>query len=83
MLLTRWLPAWKMRLPFCDRVDHRQPVGDVVRHRLLAVDVLARLEAIEHHAAVLKIGNGHDHGIDVLAIQQRTIIARVSGMSAP
>ena len=57
-----------------DCFHHGQPVGYVVRHGLLAVDILAGGNDIEHHAAVLEIGDGHDHGVHILAIQQRAVI---------
>ncbi len=46
------------------------PSRHVVRHRLFAVDIFARGDAIEHHAPVLKIGDGDDHRIHILAIEQ-------------
>ncbi len=63
-------------LALLHRCNHGHPISHVVRHRLLAIDVLARSEAIQNHMLVLKIGNRHDHGVHIFAVEQGTVIPR-------
>ena len=83
MLLTRWLPAWKMRLPVLYGLHHGEPVGNVVRHGFFAVDVFAGGEAVEHDAAVLEVGDRNDDGVDIFAIEERAVVARGGHVGAP
>ena len=59
----------KNALVCLDRLHHGQPVGRVMRHRLLAVHILARGKGVQYHAAMLMVGHGHNHRVHILAIQ--------------
>src|SRR3989475_320468 len=58
------------------RVHHGHAVGRGVRHRLLAVDVLAGADRGHHHLLVPVIGNRRDDAVDVLVLEERLIAAR-------
>src|SRR5207247_4599321 len=58
------------------RVHHGHAVGRAVRHRLLAVDVLAGAHLVPHHLLVTVIGNRRHDALDVLVLEERLIAAR-------
>src|ERR1019366_3102739 len=55
--------------------NHGEPVVHGVGQRLLAVNVLASGAGIDHHSAMLMIGDRDDDGIDVLAVEDLFIVA--------
>ncbi len=74
--LTRCEPICTMRLFFCAASTMSTALGRGVRHRLLAVNVLARVAGVDHDAPVPVIGNGGDDAVDILAVEQFLIAAR-------
>ncbi len=56
--------------------EHPRALVDRVHHRLLAVDVLARLERIDRHLRVPVVGARHDHRVHVLAGEHLPVVAR-------
>ena len=52
------------------------PSLDRVHHRLLAVDVLARLERVDRDLRVPVVGARHDHRVHVLAGEDLAVVAR-------
>jgi hypothetical protein len=52
------------------RVYHSAALADIVRQRLLHVDILAGLAGEHGHAGVPMVGRGDMDGVDVLALQQ-------------
>jgi hypothetical protein len=57
------------------RLQHPDALVDRVHHRLLAVDVLARLEGVDRHLHVPVVGAGHDHRVHVLPGQDLAVVA--------
>ena len=53
-----------------------KPCARGVRHRLLAIDVLARVAGIHHHPLVPVIGHRRHDAVDVLAVEQFLVAAR-------
>ena len=49
--------------------DHLDTVGGGVRHRLLAVDVLAGAHRVDDDLLVPVVGNGGDDAVDVLVVE--------------
>ena len=64
------------------RVDHRPALGDPVRQRLLAIDVLAGLAGEDGRDRVPVVGRGDDDGVDVLAVEHLAEVARRRRASA-
>src|ERR1035441_659415 len=62
-----------------------QPVAvlPLLHHRLLHVDVLARLHRLGGDARMQVIRRGDDHGVDVLAREHLAIVARGEQLGAP
>ncbi len=58
------------------RLNHGEAVLHGMRHRLFAVHVLARGARIHHNAAMLVVGDGHNHRVHIFAIENLVIIAR-------
>ena len=52
------------------------PFGQIVRQRLLDVDILARRARVDRHRHVPVVGRADEHRVDVLAIQQRPVVFR-------
>ena len=62
--------------------EHRLAFGDVVRDRLLDVDVLAGQHGLDRGQGVPVVGRGDDHRVQVLAVEHRPIVAgRVRGVA--
>ena len=57
------------------RREHPGALVDRVHHRLLAVDVLARLEGVDRHLHVPVVGARHDHRVHVLAGEHLAVVA--------
>ena len=55
-------------------VDQRPALAHVERERLFGVDVLARLAGVNAGQHALKLAGGHDHGVDILAVEQLAIV---------
>ena len=62
--------------------DHRPALFDRAAGGLLHVNVLAGLGRVHHAHAMPVIGRGHDHGVDVLALQQIAVVAVNVGLGA-
>ena len=60
---------------FC-AVEHADALVDDVHHRLLAVDVLARLQRVDRDLRVPVVRGRHDHRVDVLAGEDLAVVAR-------
>jgi hypothetical protein len=58
-----------------DGVTQLDRLFDGVRHRLFAVDMLARFERVAGDLRVPMIGRGDQHGVDIFAIKQLAIVA--------
>jgi len=50
---------------------------------LLAIDILARLHGIDGDLLVPMVGRANDDGVDVLALQNLTVVARSKDVVAP
>jgi hypothetical protein len=57
-----------------DGVAHLDRLLDRERHGLLAIDVLPRVHRVDRHFRVPMVGRGDDHGVDVLPVQQLSVI---------
>src|SRR5258708_38142416 len=58
------------------RFDHGESVSHGVRHRLLAINVLARVTGIDYDPLVPVVGHRSDNAVDVLTVEQFLIVAR-------
>src|SRR5271168_1955136 len=56
-------------------VHHFEPFGGGVRHRLLAVNVLACIAGVDDDSLVPMVGDGGEYAVDVLALEQFLISA--------
>src|SRR5262249_3535345 len=52
------------------------------RQRLLDVDVLARVAGVDHLQGVPVVGRRDDHGVDILALEQPAIVAKLLRLAA-
>ncbi len=66
-----------------DSFHHRKSVGHIVRHRLLAIDVLARRHGIQRHAPVMMVRSGDKNCFHIVAVQQGPVVARGGNILAP
>ena len=74
-----WLPVWTIRLFLPGRLDHRPPLGDDQRQRLLAVHVLAGVAGVDRHQGVPVVRDGDDHRVHVLAVEHLAVVAAAAG----
>ena len=74
--VTLCAAALKNLAALLDRVDHLAALFDGPRHRLLAVDVLARRECVQHHLPVPVVRRRNRDGVHVLASEHRVVILR-------
>ena len=58
------------------RADHRLALGDVVRDRLLDIDVLAGQHGLDRGQGVPVVGRGDDDAVDVFAVEHGAVVAR-------
>ena len=65
------------------RRHHRQPIRRRMRHRLLAIHILARAHRVHHHLLMPVVGNRHDDRVDILRVQQFLIRRSSSGSACP
>ena len=56
-------------------VEHHVDARDVVRNRLLDVDVLAGGERVGRDPGVREVGRADEHRVDVVAVEHTTIVA--------
>ncbi len=54
-------------------LDDRRALGQIVRQRLLDVDVLAGRAGVDGHRHVPVVGRADQHGVDVLAVEQLVV----------
>ena len=64
--LIPWLPTWKTLPDSSLGADQVVPLGDVVHHRLLAVNGLAGAERVDRDGLVPVVGRAHDDRVDVV-----------------
>ncbi len=65
------------------RLDHLPALVDRPAERLLAIDVLARLAGQHGDGGVPVVGRGHEHGVDVLAVEDAAKILVGIALSDP
>ncbi len=58
-----------------DRIDHGPGLGNRLRERLFAIDVLARLGGPDHCNRMPVVGRGYHHRVDIVSSQQIAKIA--------
>src|SRR6185436_15748142 len=63
-------------------LDHEAAIADVVRGRLLDVDVLARFTGEDGHGRVPVLGRGDDHRVDLAVLEQLAEVAVGPGLAA-
>ena len=56
-------------------VEHHVDARDVVRNRLLDVDVLAGGQCVHRDLGVREVGRADEHRVDVVAVEHTTIVA--------
>ena len=62
-------------ISFLHSVHHGEAIFDVVRHRLLAIHILARGTGVDYNAAMLVVRDGDDYGVYVFAVQNFFVMA--------
>ncbi|HVJ09679.1 MAG TPA: hypothetical protein VM554_14980 [Acidisarcina sp.] len=62
--------------------NHGCSIGNAMRHRLFAVDILAGLDCVHHECLMPVIWNRNDQAFDVLVVQQFVILACGSDLGA-
>ncbi len=62
------------------RGDDRFALFQRMSDGLFAISILARLQRIRQHPHVPMVGRGDDHGIHVLAVEQRAMVAVFLGV---
>ena len=61
---------------FVRRLDHCETVGHIVRHRFLAINVLAGIAGVHHNPPVPVVRNRGHNAVDVLAVEQFLVMPR-------
>ena len=61
------------------RFDDSKALVDLVRQRLLDVDVLARFHRVDDHAGVPVVRRGDDHGVDRFVVEQLAVVVERLG----
>ena len=74
--LVRCAPICTMRSVFLCGGHHGQAVCRVVRHGLLAIDILAGGECVHDDLLMPVIGNRDDDGVDIFGVEQFLIAPR-------
>ena len=72
-----------MRLFARAALDHLRAIGIQMDHRLLAIDILARLHRIHRDLLVPMVGSSDDDGVDIFALQDLGVVAGGKNIVAP
>ena len=64
-----------------DGVVNLERFSQIARHRFLAIDVFAGVQGVDRHLGVPVIHGGNQHCVDVLSVEQLSVIAVRGGVS--
>lgn len=70
-------------LVFSCGMHHRQPFRHIMRGGLLTIHMLARFTGVNRDAGVPVVGRGDNHGVDIFALQQASVVRDKGQVGAP